>query len=108
MNIFEYQDFCRTTAIYPKEVEREYLTLGLCSEAGEVAGKFKKLIRDTDGTIDAMVAVDIAKELGDNLWYIARLSDYIGWDLQDIIDLNVVKLSERKEKDTLAGSGDNR
>lgn len=108
MTLFDYQEFCKTTAIYPEGTAREYLALGLCSEAGEVAGKVKKIIRDTDGTIDAMRAYEIAKELGDVCWYIAQLSEFIGWDFQDVIDLNVVKLSERKEKDTIGGSGDNR
>ena len=110
--LFDYQKFCATTAVYDKEVEREYLVNGLAAEAGEVAGKFAKLVRDTDlgktNTITAVDALAVAKELGDCCWFIARLCDYIGWDFVDVIDLNVVKLSKRKAEDSLHGSGDER
>jgi len=109
MNTYnEYMEFTETTAIYPKECELEYLSLGLASEAGEVAGKFKKIIRDKQGIIDSKDAVKIAAELGDVLWYVARLSEFIGWTMQDVIDLNVEKLTERKDNDTIQGDGDER
>lgn len=109
MNTYnEYMEFTETTAVYPKERELEYLALGLASEAGEVAGKFKKIIRDSDGVFDSKAALAIASELGDVLWYVARLSDFIGWTMQDVIDLNVEKLTERKANDTIQGDGDER
>lgn len=104
----EYQEFSRSTAIYPKERAMEYLTCGLASEVGEYLGKWKKIIRDRNGEVDTMEAYKLALEAGDILWYVARICDEQEWDLQDVIDLNVEKLTERKEKNTLQGSGDYR
>lgn len=106
MNFNEYQKWTATTAIYPKAVALPYLTAGLAEEAGEVAGKYKKSIRD-NWTADKFEELVVA-ELGDCLWYIARYADELGYSLQDIAELNVHKLSSRKERDVLQGSGDNR
>lgn len=106
MNFNEYQAFTRTTAIYQKAVALPYLTAGLAEEAGEVAGKYKKSIRD-GWTADKFEEL-VVTELGDCLWYIARYADEIGFSLQDIAELNVHKLSSRKERNVLQGSGDNR
>lgn len=99
-----YQEFTRTTALYPKDKSVSYLVLGLCSEAGEVADKFKKLIRD-----GGEIKVDsICKELGDVIWYVTRLADELGLDMEEVINQNVRKLSDRKARGALKGSGDNR
>lgn len=98
----DYQAFTRSTAIYPKNKALEYLTLGLASEAGEVAGVVKKHIRDGKSL------EGLCSELGDVLWYITRLADELGLNLQDVIDQNVEKLSSRKERGVLGGSGDYR
>lgn len=106
MNFNEYQEFTRTTAIYPKDVAIPYLTAGLAEEAGEVAGKFKKSVRDNwerEQFDDAVV-----KELGDVLWYLARYADELGFSLEYIAEQNVEKLSSRKDRGVLHGSGDNR
>lgn len=100
----EYQEFTRTTARYPKETAISYLLLGLCSEAGEVADKFKKLIRD-GGEIDIE---SISKELGDVIWYVTRLADELDLSLEQVIEQNIRKLSDRKARGTIKGSGDNR
>lgn len=105
----EYQDFTDTTAIYPNpDSDLNYPVLGLNSEAGEVADKLKKVIRDKGGIISTEDEDEIAKELGDVLWYIARCARAIDYKLEDIMALNVRKLSERKERDVICGSGDNR
>jgi NTP pyrophosphatase (non-canonical NTP hydrolase) len=98
-----YQDFTDTTAIYPEENALEYLTLGLVSEAGEVAGKVKKWIRDDYIDEGAIIA-----ELGDVLWYIAQLASAFDIYLSDIAKDNVEKLTSRKARGTLTGNGDNR
>lgn len=108
MTFNEYMDFTKTTAIYPENRAMDYLVSGLTSEAGEVAGKYKKIIRDKDGVIDVMDAYKLAQEIGDVMWYCARLSDTIGWDLQDIVELNVEKLTDRQDREVLTGSGDDR
>ena len=97
----EYQENCRTTAIYPKKDAIAYLSLGLVSEAGEVAGKVKKQIRD--GTES-----NIASEIGDVLWYCAMLANELNVNLGKIMEDNLYKLNDRKTRGTLAGSGDNR
>lgn len=99
----EYQEFTRTTAIYPKDKALEYLTLGLCSESGEVAGKIKKQIRD-GGDLKQQVL----DELGDVLWYACRICDELECDLEQVMDSNMAKLRSRKNRGVLAGSGDTR
>ena len=97
-----YEERASLTAIYPKEKALEYLALGLTSEAGEVAGKVKKLIRDGKGDKKA-----IASEIGDVLWYCAMLAKETEVPLNDIMKDNLKKLYSRKERGTLQGSGDN-
>jgi len=104
MEFNDYQEFTRTTAIYPKAQALTYLALGLTSEAGEVAGKVKKLIRD--GNTLPTFTKDLIAELGDVLWYVARLADEMEVDLFHVAALNKDKLSTRKERGTIGGSGD--
>jgi len=79
-------------------------TLGLVGEAGEVAEKVKKLIRDKS----RFTKEDIIKELGDVVFYVTALANYYGSDLQEVIEGNVIKLDGREARGTLKGSGDNR
>ena len=103
-----YQQVAKTTAIYPREQAIIYPTLGLTGEAGEVANKVKKIIRDgTDKTNEDMVQA-ISSEIGDCLWYIAVLADDVGVKLSDIANNNLLKLANRKKKGTIHGSGDTR
>ena len=103
-----YQKVALTTAIYPREQAIIYPTLGLTGEAGEVANKVKKIIRDGSNKNDDNLVSEIKSEIGDCLWYIAVLADDIGCKLSDIANLNLIKLANRKEKGTIHGSGDNR
>ena len=98
-----YENLAGQTAIFPKEKALEYLALGMTSEAGEVAGKVKKLIRDGEGD-----KVAIASEIGDVLWYCAMMAKEVGVPLNTIMQENLRKLHDRKERGTLAGSGDTR
>lgn len=82
--------------------------LGLAGEAGEVAGKVKKLIRDKQGYMTLGDIEDITKEMGDVLWYMAALCDTLGVNLSDVAGGNLTKLYSRKERGALSGSGDNR
>lgn len=106
MNFNQYQLFTKTTAIYPEDQAIPYLVAGLCEEAGEVAGKFKKSVRDKWPR--AALESAAAAELGDVLWYVARLADELGYDLEQIAQENEQKLSSRKERGVLQGSGDSR
>ena len=100
-----YQDKARKTAIFPEDLAIPYLTLGLTGEAGEVAEKIKKALRDPSKPLDSAA---VALELGDVLWYLAMLSDYLGYRLEDIAEMNLQKLKSRQDRAKLQGSGDNR
>ena len=97
------------TAIFPKYKALEYLALGLTSEAGEVAGKVKKLIRDGEDMEGfELKKLAIASEIGDVLWYCAMMAKEVGVPLNEIMKENLKKLHGRKERGTLQGSGDDR
>ncbi len=112
----EYQARALETAAYPAQFKTIYPALGLTGEAGEVSDKVKKILRDTVIMTDAkgtiMVPEDrrteIAKELGDVLWYCAVLANDLGYSLQEIAEMNYSKLQSRKERGKIGGSGDNR
>lgn len=109
MNFKEYQKKSRETAIYPNLGENFiYPTLGLVGEAGEVAEKIKKVLRDKNGILDEETKEEIKKELGDVLWYIAQVATELNLSLDDIAKSNLEKLKSRKERNKLQGSGDNR
>ena len=103
-----YQKVALTTAIYPREQAIIYPTLGLTGEAGEVANKVKKIIRDDGNKINESLVQEISAEIGDCLWYISVLADDIGCKLSDIANTNLIKLENRKKKGTIKGSGDKR
>lgn len=94
----------------PKDAKNEllHLVLGLVGESGEVAEKFKKWIRDEDSDEQHLDRDDLQKELGDVLWYLAVLADYLGLQLDDIATANVTKLASRHQRGVLGGSGDHR
>ena len=92
---------------YPKKSQPEIYVLGLCGEAGEVADKFKKIIRDQNGKFE-MRDEKILKELGDVLWYLVRAGSYFGYSFNEIINANHEKLKSRGERKKIGGSGDNR
>ncbi len=109
MTFEEYQKSSRRTAIYPNTGKNIiYPVLGLTSEAGEVADKLKKILRDHDGVIDEAKKQELAKELGDVLWYVAQIATEIGLPLEEVAAMNIEKLMSRFERGKLSGSGDNR
>jgi NTP pyrophosphatase (non-canonical NTP hydrolase) len=101
-----YKEFTRTTALYPQEEAINYLVLGLASEAGEVAGKLKKAIRDGHGHTE--LRDNIISETSDVVWYVVRLLDELELDIEDVMEYNIQKLTSRQERGVLKGSGDNR
>jgi len=97
------------TAVYPNAGDNlVYPTLGLAGEAGEVAEKVKKLIRDDAGVLSDERRAAIAKELGDVLWYVAQVATEAGLDLDEIAAANLEKLLSRAQRGVLQGSGDDR
>lgn len=102
-----YGDFVKVTAVYPVENELEYLTLGLIGEAGEVAGKVKKVIRG-DYPLEE-VREDIVSELGDVLWYLASMCNMLGVkSISELARMNKEKLTKRFLENKIRGDGDNR
>lgn len=109
MNFSDYQIKSRKTAKYPDIGHAVvYPTLGLTNEAGEVAGKIKKIFRDKAGVISAEDREALKGELGDVLWYLAQVCTELEISLDDIAEHNIEKLSSRLERGKIGGDGDNR
>lgn len=103
----EYQGAARTTAVYPEDKAVIYPALGLAGEVGEVCEKIKKVIRDKGGDF-SVVREDLIKELGDVCWYLANLAFDLNIDLGEVARTNLKKLSDRKARGVIQGSGDDR
>lgn len=113
MDFKQYQEAAITTKIYDSSIAIPYCVLGITGEAGEVAEKVKKYLRDefenySKGEMRAEMKIELAKEIGDVLWYLAALADELNLQLQDIAEQNILKLQSRKDRGLLSGSGDNR
>ena len=109
MDFNAYQEAARRTAAYPDVGSNPiYPTLGLTGEAGEVADKVKKVLRDRDGQFDPEVREAIKLELGDVLWYVAQLARELGYDLDEVASANLDKLASRAARGRIRGSGDHR
>ena len=109
MTFEEYQKLSRKTAIYPDKGNNFiYPTLGLTGEAGEVAEKIKKVLRDDKGIIDDSRKQEIKKELGDVLWYLSQIATELHLSLNDVADSNIKKVNSRQERNKISGGGDNR
>jgi len=105
----DYQTAALQTAIYPNMSNNFiYPTLGLVGEAGEVAEKAKKIIRDGDGTLTPESREKMALELSDVCWYVAVLAYELDYTLEEVMQMNIDKLRSRQERGVLSGSGDNR
>jgi NTP pyrophosphatase (non-canonical NTP hydrolase) len=85
-----------------------YPTLGLANEAGEVAGKIKKIFRDRQGQITDADREALKSELGDVLWYLAQICTELGLSLEEVAEANLIKLFSRLERGAIKGDGDNR
>lgn len=117
MLLNDYQKCALETAVYQKEYKIIYPALGMNGEAGEVADKVKKVLRDSevilrDGT-GAIILPDakreeLAKEVGDVLWYVATMAYDLGYSLEEIAEMNYAKLKSRQQRNQLSGDGDNR
>ena len=113
MQFDEYQKQARETARYSRDDKNfnypvTYPALGLVGEAGEVAEKVKKVYRDDAGIVSEEKKQEIAKELGDVLWYIAQLATELELSLEEIAQTNIEKLALRRERGKISGSGDDR
>lgn len=109
MDFKTYQEKSRKTAIYPDLGSNIiYPTLGLVGEAGEVANKVKKVVRDGGGVITDERREQVLEELGDVLWYVAQLATELKADLAAIASNNIDKLYSRMDRGVLTGEGDKR
>jgi len=109
----DYQQKTEATAIYPSEYGILYCSMKLSGEAGEVTEKVAKLIRDGnwqphDNVLTEAEQEMVCKELGDVLWYVARLAKESGLSLEQVAQVNLNKLWDRQERGVLGGSGDER
>ena len=82
--------------------------MGLTNEAGEVAGKIKKVFRDKDGIISDETREALKAELGDVLWYLAQVATELNLSLDEIAEHNIAKLLDRQARGKIHGDGDNR
>jgi NTP pyrophosphatase (non-canonical NTP hydrolase) len=110
MTFDEYQKQALTTLLSTGDEfnDRMHWVLGINGEAGEIADKMKKIIRDKDSVMDATDKVELGKEIGDVLWYLAVFAQHLGMSLDAVAATNLQKLADRKKRDVLTGSGDNR
>jgi NTP pyrophosphatase (non-canonical NTP hydrolase) len=109
MDFTDYQTKSRRTAKYPSIGHPViYPTLGLTNEAGEVAGKVKKIFRDKGGIIGEAERENLKSELGDVLWYLAQVCTELNLSLDEVAGFNIAKLYSRLERGKIGGDGDNR
>jgi len=104
----EYQGFVQSTKKYDSRFKLMYPVIGLASEAGEVAGKLKKILRDFEGRVDELQRNKLIDELSDVLWYVTACVDDLDFTLEELALYNASKLSERMQNGTIQGDGDNR
>ena len=109
MDFSDYQTKSRKTAKYPSIGHGViYPTLGLTNEAGEVAGKIKKIFRDKGGVINGEDRQALKSELGDVLWYLAQVCTELEISLDEVAEYNIEKLYSRLDRGKIGGEGDNR
>lgn len=112
LTLDEYQALTAATAVYPDAetgsmLALAYVGLGL-GEVGEIQGKIKKILRDDQGRVSNEKRIQIASEVGDALWYLARLAKELGFTFEEVAYMNLEKLADRKSRGVLTGSGDER
>jgi len=113
MTFDEYQKKALTTAYTDPNyvqtlMDKTIWVMGIAGEAGEIVEKWKKAVAYREGKFDEAQLADFKKELGDVVWYIAVLAESLGWTLEEVMQLNVKKLADRKKRDVIKGAGDNR
>lgn len=109
MNMNDYQQTAKTTnTMSDPSLAPLYFTLGLTGEAGEIAEKIKKIVRNHGGDFSKLDRDDIKKELGDVLWYLSMLATTFEISLDDVAQTNLSKLADRKARGVIKSTGDNR
>lgn len=107
--VYPGHEDCGLSSVYKGKIDNmTYPLLGLAEESGEVCGRIAKAVRRGNIYLDAADGEDIAKELGDVLWMVSQLALHLDYTLEEIAKMNLNKLTIRKEKGKIVGSGDNR
>jgi len=107
IDLKDYSKFNDSVDMYPESIKPVIYILGLVGELGEFCNKYKKIFRDHGGQLEKRQK-DFALELGDIGWYFERLSSFMGYSLEEIIEMNREKLESRKSRNKIGGSGDER
>ncbi len=110
MTFDEYQAIAPTTLLSHPDplMDKTIMVLGISGEASEIAEKWKKLLAYREGVITAEDTTEMAKEIGDVLWYLTVFADMLGLKMDDIATANAAKLASRKARGVQKGQGDNR
>ena len=111
MEFNEYQEKASVTATFTGKQEEHqlmYLALGVCGEAGEIAEKVKKIIRNDEGVVSDEKRESIRSEIGDVLWYLSQLSRVLGIPFEDAAQDNIRKIMDRKARGVVRSTGDTR
>lgn len=111
MNLDEYQKQASQTSTYGGKDQAYvlmYLSMGLAGETGEVIEKLKKIVRNDGGVVSESKRDDLAKELGDVLWYLSQLAETLGLSLSGVAEKNIEKLSDRAMRGVIKSEGDDR
>lgn len=108
MEMNDYQAQAIATAIYPADMRIVYPALGLAGETGEVAEKVKKELRDRGGAFSPEARREMARELGDVMWYVAAMAHDLGFTLEEVAGMNIEKTTSRQRRDKIHGEGDHR
>jgi len=110
MTFDEYQKLALKTAHneYEPLMEKTIWAMGVAGEAGEVVEKWKKIVAYKKGVVSDEDLAELAKELGDVIWYIAVLAHSLGLSFDDVMERNIRKLADRQKRDVIKGAGDNR
>lgn len=107
IDLKEYTKFNNSVDKYPESMKPVIYILGMVAELGEFCNKYKKVFRDHGGQLEKR-QIDFALEMGDIMWYFERVSNSMGFDLEEIIEMNIEKLQSRKVRDKIKGEGDKR
>lgn len=110
MTLDEYQKEALVTAVFTDDDFKDlaHWIFGITGEAGEIAEKIKKIVRDKDGQVNDEDKQELIKEIGDVLWYLAVLAEHLGYKFDEVGTRNIAKLRSRQARDKISGSGDNR
>ncbi len=111
MTFDEYQKIALTTAKKTYDdpmIQNSIWAMGIAGEAGEVIEKWKKIMAYKNGRLEEEDIAELAKEMGDVIWYIAVLADSLGLSFEQIMQMNTKKLADRNQRGKIMGAGDNR